>query len=137
MTTTLPNRLEYELELLRRKYPAFDFNVEVKSDVTILEPKQIIKNLIKELKEDYGDEVKISLSRTVHSDRVIAVINVQSKPGTYDLAWYQNDNVGYIGTSTYETIEDTIEQNTDFKNAGLRVCSYIDGKRKVSYEIYN
>lgn len=130
---TMPTTLAYALEKLKVQFPGYDFAVTAKESINDLDPIQIIKAIVAELKVDYEDVV-ISLPRETYG--AIAIIRVKSKPGTYDLAWYQNDSIGYVGDDIYRDIKNDIENNEDFKNLGMRVDSYIEGNRHLEYYIY-
>lgn len=130
---TMPSTLTYELETLKAKFPGYDFEVKAKEETLSLEPKLLIKYLIKALKENF-ETVNFSLNRNSYD--AVAIIKVKAKPKTFNLAWYQNDSIGFVGDDIYYDIKNYIESDTDFKNYGFRVRSFILGNRELEYAIY-
>ena len=132
-TSIIPNAIETELTILRTKYPGYDFAATVKADTVLLTPAQIIKNIVAELETKYTD-IKFSLARNTYD--AFAIIKFAAKPGTYDLAWYQNTDVGYIADDIIYDINSYTKNSIDFKNAGMRVDYYIDNCRSGEFVIY-
>jgi hypothetical protein len=129
----MSSTLTYELERLKAKFPGYEFTATLKESTIELDPMKVVKSIVAKLKEDY-DEVIISCPRNTYD--ALAIIRVRAKPGTYDLAWYQNDDIGYVGDCIYGSIEQYIKTDDDFKNLGMSVISYIDGCRQLEYYIY-
>lgn len=128
---TIPESLTKELDRLRTQYP--NFNIMVEENIKSLEPKQIVKNIVSDLKATYQD-VNISLAKNTHD--AFAIINVKSKPGTSDLAWYQGPTIGYEGENIYHDIYKHIKNNADLVNAGMRVNDFISSCKSIYFEIY-
>ena len=131
--TTIPTALATAIDLLQASFPGFIISVEAKEETKLLDPKQIIKNIVSELKATYTN-LTVSIARNTYS--AFAIIQVKSKPGTDDIAWFMNDSVGYIGESIYQDICKHIKTNAALTNAGMRVNDFIDGNRSASFEIY-
>ena len=129
------NAIAYELKKLEAKFPGYDFTATLKPNVSLSEPKQVIKNIVKELKASYTT-VDISSARNISSN-LLACIKIKSKPNSYDLAWYINDSIGYDCDLIVFHILDDIKSNADFKNLGLRADYFVEGNRTCSIEIYN
>lgn len=125
---TIPESLTKELDRLRAQYP----HISITAEAT-LDPKQIVKNIVSELKATYQD-VNISLAKNTHS--AFAIINIKSKPRTSDLAWYQGPTIGYEGENIYHDIYKHIKNNSDLVNAGMRVNDFISSCKYIYFEIY-
>ena len=128
------NAIAYELKKLEAKFPGYDFTATLKPNVSLLEPKQVIKNIVTKLKTEY-DDINFSLARKTYN--AFAIINFKSKPGTDDLAWYGGDDCGYECDGYVRNILKTIQSDEDFKNLGLRANFFLDGTRSGCVEIYN
>ena len=115
--------IQHELELLKAKYPNWDFE----ATFTKKHSKKDVETLIRELKQTYPN-FKISKERTNFGLNTI-IINIKTDE---DIAYYHNDNVGYVHlNSVYNTLTDIIEDTL----VNAKVFSYIDGIRKCSFEI--
>lgn len=132
MATEMSTRIEYELNRLNSLYPGYEFTATFKKDLSILDPKAIVKQLVSELKLNF-DKYKFSLARNTYGS--LAIIQLTCKPESYDIAWYQNDDVGYIADMDFYAIEKFIKSFEDFADAAMTVHSYVEGRRKCSFEI--
>ena len=127
------NAIAYELQKLQAKFPGYDFTATLKPSVRLLEPKQVIQNIVTMLQTDYDD---ISFSLALDTSSAFTIM-FESKPGTDDLAWYGGDDYGYECDSYVRSILQTIKSNEDFKNLGMRANFFLDGIRSGCVEIYN
>jgi hypothetical protein len=115
--------IQHELDLLKAKYPNWDFE----ATFTKKHSKKDVETLIRELKQTYPN-FKISKERTNFGLNTI-IINVKTDE---DIAYYHNDNVGYVHlNSVYSTLTNIIEDTL----VNAKVFSYIDGIRNCSFEI--
>lgn len=127
------NAIAYELQKLQAKFPGYDFTATLKPGVRLLEPKQVIQNIVTMLQTGYDD---ISFSLALDTSSAFTIM-FESKPGTDDLAWYGGDDCGYECDSYVRSILQTIKSDEDFKNLGMRANFFLDGTRSGCVEIYN
>lgn len=128
------NAIALELKRLQAKFPGYNFTATVKEGVKLLEPKQVIKNLVAKLNVEYGD---IDFSQALETYSAFAIIKFKSKPGYSNIAWYGGDNCGYECDGYVRSILKTVQSDEDFKNLGLRANFFLDGTRSGCVEIYN
>lgn len=127
------NAIAYELQKLQAKFPGYDFTATLKPGVRLLEPKQVIQNIVTMLQTGYDD---ISFSLALDTSSAFTIM-FESKPGTDDLAWYGGDDYGYECDSYVRSILQTIKSDEDFKNLGMIANFFLDGTRSGCVEIYN
>ena len=129
----IPTSLAKALAKLQAEFPGFEITAEAKASTRSLDPKQIIKDIVSELKTTYTD-IAVSLAKNTYG--AFAIINIKSKTGADDLAWYMNEDTGYVGESIYHDIYKHIKNNAALVDAGMRVHDFIDSRRAASFEIY-
>lgn len=127
------NAIALELERLQAKFPGYEFSAILKPNATLLSPKQVVDNIVNKLKANYPN---VTISLAPKTFNAFAVVVVESKSGTDDLAYYVSDDIGYEGESIYYDITTDIKNDIDLKNAGMKVLDFIDGKRICTFEIY-
>ena len=115
--------IQHELDLLKAKYPNWDFE----ATFTKKHSKKDIETLIRELKQTYP-KFKISKEVLNYGPNTIIITIKTDK----DIAYYHNDNVGYVPlNSVYNTLTSIIKDNL----VNAKVFNYIDGVRECSFEI--
>lgn len=113
--------IQHELDLLKSKYPDWDFE----ATFTKKHSKKDVETLIRELKQTYP---KFKISKDNYGPNTI-IINIKTDE---DIAYYYSDNVGYVHlNSVYNTLTNIIEDTL----VNAKVFSYIDGIRNCSFEI--
>jgi hypothetical protein len=122
--------IQQELEILKQKFPGWNFRYEVNEAVTDL--VDVVKTVVKEMKIKFPNYKFIIKKDSYNS---LLILDIKPVDKTEEFAYYGGNSCGYVvWNEMYRTIVNEFKNHSDITLFDIRVFDFVVNSKTMELE---